>query len=163
MNIYSTKTTWMSLLDKERRWGGKGRGGFTQNDKLIPNGRLTLHSSGSAHTQYKQLESKRYWGGLWWVTMGELQVKYRKCNSPWWQHIRQYPFYCQSKTYSFKKTKQKVWVLQCMPSNYCFPQCVLWLTVPQWTGIWCSFRVYNSHISSEELIVTWTLVNFGGF
>lgn len=39
--------------------------------------------------------------------MGKLQVKYKISNSPWWQHIRQHPFYCQSKTYSFKKTKQK--------------------------------------------------------
>lgn len=39
--------------------------------------------------------------------MGKLQVNYKISNSPWWQHIRQYSFYCQSKTYSFKKTKQK--------------------------------------------------------
>lgn len=39
--------------------------------------------------------------------MGKLQVNYKISNSPLWQHIRQYPFYCQSKTHSFKKTKQK--------------------------------------------------------
>lgn len=68
-------------IGQRKRWGAKGRGGLIQNDKLIPNGRLTLHSSGTARPKYKQLESKRYWGGLWWVTMGKFQVKYRKSNS----------------------------------------------------------------------------------
>lgn len=31
------------------------------------------------------------------------------------------------------------------------------------TGVWCSFRVYHSHIcnGSKELLVTWAVVNLG--
>lgn len=58
--------------------------------------------------------------------MGKLQVKYKISNSPWWQRIRRYSFYCQNKKHIplRKPNKKPCWMLQCMPSNYCFPQCV---------------------------------------